>query len=233
MALTQSEKARIKQTVQPLIKRVQYGQPTQKQTMISVVRDPNAPAPKPGQVGYRSYSPDYFQKKEHRVHNFPGMSGWRFAPHLTHAERAAARATLRNQSISDQARLIAIMKKGGVFEKIPQAPAFAKQRARIMTALNKTAGGRRLAGYLKDPETQQFMKDVGVLGGAYIAARNLPRAKQFLSKKMQPAGDDIMDVLQSAHNPSRYEKFRRVFATRKKGVRNIWSALRTAWKAAL
>ena len=181
----------------------------------------------PGAVQWHGQTP---LGKGKKVHNFPAMSGWRFSPRLNQTEREIARAALRNQKPSDQARMIAVMKKGGVFERIPP---FAKQRARIMTALNKTAGGRRLAGYLKDPETQQFMKDVGVLGGAYIAARNLPRAKQFLSKKMQPAGDDIMDVLQSAHNPSRYEKFRRVFATRKKGVRNIWSALRTAWKAAL
>ena len=154
--------------------------------------------------------------------------GMRFSTKLNQAERALARDILRHQSRADQFKTLALMKRSGALE---MQPPFARTRERIVTGLNKRAGGRRLVRYLDDPETQQFIRDVAVLGGLYAAVRHLPKVKRRVYATQK--GDPLADIMNEAQNPSRYQRFARVFDARKRGARHFMGGLKRAWKAAL
>ena len=87
---------------------------------------------------------------------------------------------------------------------------------------------------MDEAETQQFIKDVAVLGGLYAAVRHLPKVKRrvYATQKGDPLAD-IMDIMNEAQNPSRYQRFARVFDARKRGARHFMGGLKRAWKAAL
>ena len=151
----------------------------------------------------------------------------RLSPKLTPPEREIARDMLRKQSDNERAKTIAVWKKMGVID--PPKP-FAKSRQRIVTALDRTSGGRRLLTYARDPEVQQFGKDVGALTALYYTARRLPKwQSQF--RTMQRGPDPTAQAMYEAQNPTGWQKFSRKFqARRQRGLKGIIPGLKAAWR---
>ena len=119
------------------------------------------------------------------------------------------------------------------FKRSAVGQGLIKSGSRMEKRLMKTAGGRRVMKYARDPEVRQVTKDAAVLGGLWYAARKLPDAKKWAAKQMWKQGDNFTrDLLYEAMYPTKWQLFRNTLAARKKGLSNLWPGLKAAMKAA-